>query len=296
MEIQFQATGSTAGFETWLNGFKEISDSLLIEIDTDKQQFVAKVFSVGRDIVKYGKIDFSAAGYEVTYVKDAEQKKITLEEWNAANVGAKRIYFPIFQQIKNFISVISFFKGSENYKMTVKFTEKDDCLLAVKAELKSISATMNVRSSELTEFKDIIELLSDDKFFNHVSAIPNPMSFTVEPDTWKSLISMSNIYSNDPKKDILSFQTKKDGDGWLLCAVDQTGATYDFKLAYMNQDCENPVETSLPVIRGILISAIKNDSEASVITVDGVEGGSGKKVRIESGTMFTTMIASVVTG
>ena len=79
MEIQFQSTGENSGFENWLKGFKEISDSLLIEIDTASQQFVAKVFSNGRDVVKYGKLDFSDAGLEVTGVKDKSQKKISLK-------------------------------------------------------------------------------------------------------------------------------------------------------------------------------------------------------------------------
>ena len=80
MEIQFQSTGENSGFENWLKGFKEISDSLLIEIDTASQQFVAKVFSNGRDVVKYGKLDFAEAGLEVTGVKDKSQKKAELVE------------------------------------------------------------------------------------------------------------------------------------------------------------------------------------------------------------------------
>ena len=102
MEIQFQSTGENSGFENWLKGFKEISDSLLIEIDTASQQFVAKVFSNGRDVVKYGKLDFSDAGLEVIGVKDKSQKKISLEEWNAQNEG-KRIFFPILKTLKKFI-------------------------------------------------------------------------------------------------------------------------------------------------------------------------------------------------
>ena len=294
MEIQFQSTGENSGFENWLKGFKEISDSLLIEIDTASQQFVAKVFSNGRDVVKYGKLDFSDAGLEVTGVKDKSQKKISLEEWNAQNEG-KRIFFPILKTLKKFIDVVSLFKGSENYKLNVKFTESDDRLLVSKAEFKSLALTMNVGSSELTEFADIITKLTDDNFRNKVSAIPNPMTFTVIPDALKTLFVASNIYSNDPKKDILSFQTKKVGDAWALYAVDHSNGIYNYNLGFMNQECENPVETALPIVRENLITAAKNDAESLVITLEGIEGAEGKKVRIDSGSTFITIIASVVT-
>ena len=294
MEIQFQSTGENSGFENWLKGFKEISDSLLIEIDTASQQFVAKVFSNGRDVVKYGKLDFSDAGLEVTGVKDKSQKKISLEEWNAQNEG-KRIFFPILKTLKKFIEVVSLFKGSENYKLNVKFTESDDRLLVSKAEFKSLALTMNVGSSELTEFADIITKLTDDNFRNKVSAIPNPMTFTVIPDALKTLFVASNIYSNDPKKDILSFQTKKVGDAWALYAVDHSNGIYNYNLGFMNQECENPVETALPIVRENLITAAKNDAESLVITLEGMEGAEGKKVRIDSGSKFITIIASVVT-
>ena len=294
MEIQFQSTGENSGFENWLKGFKEISDSLLIEIDTASQQFVAKVFSNGRDVVKYGKLDFSDAGLEVTGVKDKSQKKISLEEWNAQNEG-KRIFFPILKTLKKFIEVVSLFKGSENYKLNVKFTESDDRLLVSKAEFKSLALTMNVGSSELTEFADIITKLTDDNFRNKVSAIPNPMTFTVIPDALKTLFVASNIYSNDPKKDILSFQTKKVGDAWALYAVDHSNGIYNYNLGFMNQECENPVETALPIVRENLITAAKNDAESMVITLEGIEGEEGKKVRMDSGSTFITIIASVVT-
>lgn len=294
MEIQFQSTGENSGFENWLKGFKEISDSLLIEIDTASQQFVAKVFSNGRDVVKYGKLDFSDAGLEVTGVKDKSQKKISLEEWNAQNEG-KRIFFPILKTLKKFIEVVSLFKGSENYKLNVKFTESDDTLLVSKAEFKSLALTMNVGSSELTEFADIITKLTDDNFRNKVSAIPNPMTFTVIPDALKTLFVASNIYSNDPKKDILSFQTKKVGDAWALYAFDHSNGIYNYNLGFMNQECENPVETTLPIVRENLITAAKNDAERLVITLEGIEGAEGKKVRIDSGSTFITIIASVVT-
>ena len=294
MEIQFQSTGENSGFENWLKGFKEISDSLLIEIDTASQQFVAKVFSNGRDVVKYGKLDFSDAGLEVTGVKDKSQKKISLEEWNAQNEG-KRIFFPILKTLKKFIEVVSLFKGSENYKLNVKFTESDDRLLVSKAEFKSLALTMNVGSSELTEFADIITKLTDDNFRNKVSAIPNPMTFTVIPDALKTLFVASNIYSNDPKKEILSFQTKKVGDAWALYAVDHSNGIYNYNLGFMNQECENPVETALPIVRENLITAAKNDAESLVITLEGIEGAEGKKVRIDSGSTFITIIASVVT-
>ena len=43
MEIIFESTGSTAGLENWLSSFKQINDSLLIEVDTNNEQFVYRL-------------------------------------------------------------------------------------------------------------------------------------------------------------------------------------------------------------------------------------------------------------
>ena len=48
-------------------------------------------------------------------------------------------------------------------------------------------------------------------------------------------------------------------------------------------------------MRENLITAAKNDAESLVITLEGIEGAEGKKVRIDSGSTFITIIASVVT-
>ena len=136
MEIKFQSTGSSSNFKTWLEGFIKISNSLLIEIDTTNQQFVAKVFSLGHDIVEYGKIDFSEAGFEVIAVKNNQQQEITIDEWNAENSENKRIYFPILGQLGRFIKVVNLYMTSNNYKFNVSFSEYEGTLLASKAEFK----------------------------------------------------------------------------------------------------------------------------------------------------------------
>jgi hypothetical protein len=166
--------------------------------------------------------------------------------------------------------------------------------LLLKKETIIQSAIIDVtRNADV--FFSSVEDRADDNFRNKVSAIPNPMTFTVIPDALKTLFVASNIYSNDPKKDILSFQTKKVGDVWALYAVDHSNGIYNYNLGFMNQECENPVETTLPIVRENLITAAKNDAESLVITLEGIEGAEGKKVRIDSGSTFITIIASVVT-
>ncbi len=295
MEIKFQSTGSSSNFKTWLEGFIKISNSLLIEIDTTNQQFVAKVFSLGHDIVEYGKIDFSEAGFEVIAVKNNQQQEITIDEWNAENSENKRIYFPILGQLGRFIKVMNLFMGSNNYKLNISFSEYEDMLLASKAEFKSMVLTMNVRSSELTEFEEIIKKVSDDNFFNNVAAIKNPMKFSVTPEALKMFIAASGVFSEKAEKDVLLFQTKKEGESWALYAYDYNNNVYNYNFGYLSESCENPVEVNLPIVRDNFLKSVNTD-DMLVITLDAIEGQNGNKVRLDSGTLFTTIIAAVVTG
>lgn len=283
MEIIFESTGSTAGLENWLSSFKQINDSLLIEVDTNNEQFVAKTHTTDKTIVKYGKLSFESAGLKVASVTGSDKKKVGLEEWNEVN-NSVRIKVGIFQVIDKFIKVVNRFSGTDGHKIIIKFAGAD--YVAQSVAFKSAALDMMVTCADIDEFVYI----SDDKFLNGIAAIDNPMSFEVNLDINKSLLDISSIFSADAKKDIVDFSTVKSGNDWILHAVDRNGQSYDYKIAYLSE-ASNPVEITVPVIRNNYILATKGDTANSVITLPGIEGGG--KIKIASGDNFITIIASV---
>ena len=290
MEIQFQSTGNTSGFATWLKGFKEMSNTLLIEIDTTGKQFVSKTFTQDKTVVKFGRASFDEAGLEVVFLKGKDQKKMTAEEWEQSG-EQRRILFGIYDSLDSFIKVVDLFSGSENFKFTLKFSDVDGKFITSKAEFKSLTLNMKVDGSDISnsEFKEI----SDEQFMNGIAAMENPMKFNVNIDVIKMLLNVSNIYSTDAKKDVIMFSSKKDGDAWTLHAIDHNSGSFDYIVAYLSADAQNPVETLLPVIRNNFILATKSDIDNATITLSGLEGQTGLKLRIDSGDNFSTVIASV---
>lgn len=283
MEIVFESTGNTAGFENWLTAFKTINDSLLIEVDTNKEQFVAKTHTVNKDIVKYGKISFESAGYKVAKIINRENKEISLEEWNSEN-NNNRIMIGILNILDKFIKVVDRFSGTDGHKMIFEFVGEQK-FVSDEIMFQSAALDMTVRCADVDEFTYI----DDSQFFNKIANIQNPLSFSVTNDIGKSLIDISGIFAMDVKKDILELKTVKVDNDWLLHAIDRSNGTYDYKLAYLESG-DNPIETSLPVIRNTYFMATKGDSENYLITVPGVQNGG--KIRISSGD-FITVVATV---
>lgn len=304
MEIQFKATGAASGFETWLNAFKSVSTSLLIEIDTVKSEFVTKSPSEEKTVVKYGHISFEDAGFEVVKMKDADDNDITIEEWNEQFAQNRRILFGINEMLPKFISVVSTFNGASEYKATFKFAEIDNDnekapnvkygkeFATTRVEFKSVALTMRIGGADITEFK---KRISDETFFNKVCVVNKPMEFELDLDVVKSLVSVSSILSTDAKKDIMDFKTVKEGDTWTLHVVDHTDASYDYTIAYLTAGSnEEPVETLIPVNRNNFILSTKSDIDNEKVIIPGTpnDGTLPGKVRLDCGDFITT-IASV---
>lgn len=311
MEIQFKSTGAASGFETWLNAFKLVSKSLLIEIDTVKGEFVTKSPSEEKTVVKYGHISFEDAGFDAVSMKDADGNDINLEDWNAQfNTDGRRILFGINDMLPKFINVVSTFNGSSEYKVTFKFAEtenelpgsyfgrKADETVKVKefstasVEFKSPALTMRVGGADISEFK---KRISDEIFTSRVAVVEKPMEFELDLDVVKSLISVAGILSADVNKDLIDFRTVKDGDNWTLHAVNHADANYDYTIAYLTAgSTEEPAETLIPVNLGNFILSTKGDIDNEKVIISGKpnDGTLPGKVRLDCGDFITT-IASV---
>ena len=182
MEIVFESTGSSDNFDAWLQSFKEINNSLLIEVDTKEQQFVAKTFTKEKTIVKYGKLKFESAGFEILSITGKSRKKMTLDEFNAEN--PQRIKVGIFCVLDKFINVVKRFSGSDNFKFIIKFDESGSDFVARSIELKSLALKMVVTCANIEEFIYI----KDEDFENKIAALDNPISVEVNSDVIKYLI------------------------------------------------------------------------------------------------------------
>lgn len=302
MEICFLNSTTTINFESWLNSFATINSSLLLEIDTKDECFIAKTYTDEKTVVKYGKISFKNAGLEVISIVDDNNKSYTLDEWNATN--DKRIKVGFYKALDKFIKVVKQFSNTENHKITFKFNEvvvdtkksTETEFGCVRVIFKSLSLTMAAPCAELREFTYI----SDEKFMTEIANIENPIVFEHNTDVSKLLIQVSNIYSIDAQKDIIDFEVKKDDNGeWAIFAYDHNAQTYDFKLGYLDKnamnlsDGEEPdyQDIHVPIIRQNYILGTKTDTENGKIMVSG--GNDSTRIKICSGDNFITIIASV---
>ena len=317
MEIQFKSTGAASGFETWLNAFKPVSKTLLIEIDTEKGEFLARCPSEEKTVLKSGHITFEDAGFEVLKMKDDSGNDITIDDFNASldkndkmRVAGHRILFGINEMLPKFINVVSMFNGASEYKVSFKFTEVENELpgtyfgrkaddsvkakefAATRAEFKSPVLTMRVDGADIVEFK---KRISDTLFANRVITVQKPMEFELDIETVKMLISVSGILPSDMSKELLDFKTVKDGDEWTLHAVNHGDGSYDYKIARMKDGgAEEPAETLIPVNLSNFILSTKGDIDNEKIIISGVpnDGTQPGKVRLDCGDFITT-IASV---
>ena len=87
MELIFKNTGQTTGFSSWLKSFKEIQTSLLIECDLKESCFISKAFTTDHSVVKYGKISFDDAGFELLQIKDNDKTEYVL------NTSTKKFHY-----------------------------------------------------------------------------------------------------------------------------------------------------------------------------------------------------------
>lgn len=63
-------------FTGWLKRFISIENSLLLEIDMNLKQFIAKVYNEERSVVKLSQIKFDEAGFDLKSGKDTKRVKI----------------------------------------------------------------------------------------------------------------------------------------------------------------------------------------------------------------------------
>lgn len=288
MELIFKNnTTDSLGFSGWLKAFNEIQQSLLIEVDLQHKCFVSKGFTGDHTVVKYGKISFEDAGFELTMIKDDDKNVYTVDEWNKEHFC--RVKVGIFLILPKFIKVIDTFTGTD-FQFIIEFGvfkgKDDDEFHAKSLNFKSKTLKMKVKDCNISEFEQV----SDDLFFNRINVIDNGMSFEISMDAIKNLISISSVFVTDAKRDIIKFYTKQDEDtdNFAIYAYDQTNSSYDYLLGYQKEGVE--VENEIPIYRHCFLTAVnsKGNDNSIIITLP---SNNKQKLRIETvdGTSYTVL-------
>ncbi len=291
MELIFKNTGQTTGLSNWLKSFNEIQSSLLIECDLKEHSFISKGFTVDHTVVKYGKISFDDAGFELLNIIDNDKNIYSLDEWNKKyNV---RIKIGIFMILPKFIKVIDTFSPTD-FKLNIEFdvykNGNEDEFHAKSINFKSKSLKMKVKDCNISEFEQV----SDNLFFNKINVIKDAMSYEISMDAIKNLMSISSVFLTDIKRDIIKFYTKLDEDTnqWAIYAYDLTNESYDYLLGYLKSGVGS--ENDLPVYRNNFLTSVnlKGNDENIILSLSPTDK---IKLRIESVDQNSFTVLSTVT-
>lgn len=271
MELKLKSIGSTNGFVTWLKGFKDINGSLLVEIDLESKEFIAKSFPQDKSVVKYAKLPFEDAGYEYSYVHN-NGENFDWAQREATNDG--RVKLGIYNVLGKFIDVVSMFDGSE-HDMVVNFDICNNVLYwgAKKAEKEyqaettvfhSKALTMTVKNSQISEF---FQKCDDETFLTRVCNIGSPSTYEVNTAVLGNLSKIASVFAADKSRDLIKFYSKE-VDGVLgLYAYDETNGSFDYLLGYYTTG--EAGATSTTIFKENFLNATKGlTAETLEITLD----------------------------
>lgn len=271
MELKLKSIGSTNGFVTWLKGFKDINGSLLVEIDLESKEFIAKSFPQDKSVVKYAKLSFEDAGYEYSYVHN-NGEDFDWAQREATNDG--RVKLGIYNVLGKFVDVVSMFDGSE-HDMVVNFDICNNVLYwgAKKAEKEyqaettvfhSKALTMTVKNSQISEF---FQKCDDETFLTRVCNIGSPSTYEVNTAVLGNLSKIASVFAADKSRDLIKFYSKE-VDGVLgLYAYDETNCSFDYLLGYYTNG--EAGATSTTIFKENFLNATKGlTAETLEITLD----------------------------
>lgn len=289
MELKLKSTGSTAGFVTWLKGFKDIHPSLLLEVDINEEAFIAKTFTDEKSIVKYSKISFEDAGYELSAIVDNDGNPV---DWHSvASTSSNRIKCGLHQNGAHYlgkvIDVASMFTTASDHEMIITF---DICNSVIYVESKqgekeyqgtlitwsSMSLTYSVRCSQIS---DNFRKCDDDTFLNRVCNIGSPSRFEVGSETICNLYKISSLFSTDNRDKIKFYSKTVDGQRGLY-AFDCEDSRFDYLLGYFVDGEDSDAITN--IYKGCFINATKGISEDKFYIVLDTAGASRMLIESDS--------------
>ena len=213
LKAVFKKTGQTENFAAWLKKFKEIDNSILIEVDKENKRFLARSFTSDHGLIRRSEITFEDAGFELNKIDDT-------------NMSSSIIKTGIFMILDKFISIINTF-SSTDYEMVIEFdfNEETSVYQAVGIGFKSKTLSMHIDCGNLSEF---VEIKEDE--FQKLYVAEDPVIGTISEDVVKNLLGIANMLSIDNKNDSIKFYTKKTKYGIKMYAKDSKSNSYDYLL------------------------------------------------------------------
>lgn len=199
MILKLNLSGSAEPLINYLKSYLRIRDSLLLEIDTNKRAFVAKVFTDERTAARFASLTFDEA--DITILEDTGENER----------GDMRIKLGVLTHLKKLIQIIerfgtdadekgvSHFEISFNYEPLIKGTNVE--YIATDVSFASSILKMKMDGFRISEF----QYLSDEDFYNNVFNAQDPIRINVSADAIDTIIKTSDIVKKDNKKDALMF-------------------------------------------------------------------------------------------
>lgn len=240
MHLKLTLNGSVDPFANYLKNFAKIRPSLLIEIDTNINAFVAKTFSEDRAAVRFSAIPF------------ADCNMVVSEHDSEATLGKNRIKAGILIQLPKLIKIVERFgeikdkSGNSNFDIDIDY----DILNNQEGTTDFVATTIAFNSDVLKMKMDgfrISELryLSDDTFNKVVFNVSDSVSFEIAPSVISSIIKTSDIIKVDPRKDSLCFYV--DGtDVYVKDSSDKKKVpNFVYKIGQLEQTPDYDIQVSI---------------------------------------------------
>lgn len=246
MEIILKRTNKNSknnNIVLWLNQFKDISDSLLLELDLKEKAFIAKSFTTDKSLVKYSRFDLEKDGnFDIEIPKDANLDKLV-------KIG-------IFMLLDKVIEVFNTFTPVDyTLSLTCKLHSELDCYETSVMKFVSDILVMNIKGASISEFQDI----SDDMFMNSIYSCEDPIEVILSKDTVKNILAVSSILSMEKDREMIAFYPHQEENGlWVLHATKPTQHTYDFAVGEIINSTGLNENIEIVIYRGKFQLALKN--------------------------------------
>lgn len=257
MKLIFKNSGPTENFSNWLKQFKDISSSILIEVDLEERKFIAKSYTEDKALIRYSFITFDECNLKVDSMKDDSNKKMQ-------SLDGKRVKVGIFLILPKFITVVDTFSPVDH---SIEFlfqqveTESGETEYHSQAMVfKSKTLKMRVEECSISEFQEI----SDHMFFNQICSTADPIKVNISAESVKNLTNISNIFTLDSNRDHMMFYFPDDKTLNVKNPEESLAGrsgSYDYTLGVTeNEDNYDLSDVKLNILRSRFLMAVKNNS------------------------------------
>lgn len=216
-KIEFSAK-NVKPFASWLSRFSSVDNSLLLEIDEENANFVAKTYNEERSVVKFSEIPFDEAGLLLKARPELNGKRVKVGLYN----------------ISRLIKVMDQF-GTDSFDITFNYDE----ILGDAVEYAGITILLKNKNLKMTidcTSLNIFKYISDSLFNTAISKVEKVIDmFDLSKDDIEKINSLSKL---DSDYKYLAFSRN---NGIKVC-----GKTFDLLL---QEDTESSVISSIDIFK-----------------------------------------------